>query len=105
MKFKFGPKSYGFKKENKVSELSEIPRINGCQMSDMIEAIRRTLGGFDVKFPCSENKAALHHLDQARRALGRRTERRKAEGIEGTDVETQPEPSTDLAPDSECNHG
>lgn len=58
--------------------------INGCQVDTIIEAARHILQGFQAKFPCHENDAAISHLDSALDWLERRTADREARDVEGT---------------------
>jgi hypothetical protein len=41
----------------------------------------------DEKFPCAENKEALHHIEKALEALDRRTALRQSQGIVGTNIQ------------------
>ena len=58
---------------------------NGAFVEGVIEAALRRLQFFQgSKFACSENQAAIEHLEAALGALDTRTHRREQEGTEGT---------------------
>ena len=58
--------------------------VNGCQVDTIIHAAKQILEGLNKKFPCRENSVAITRLDEAIMWLDKRTENRKAAGVEGT---------------------
>ena len=62
---------------------------NGCQIDTMIAVAREIIAGLNEQYPCEENHAVIRLLSSALERLNDRTERRKAEGIEGTSREIE----------------
>jgi len=60
--------------------------VNGCQVDTVILAALEILKGLDSKFPCIENKEAIHHLREAVLSLNDRTLDRENRGVEGVNV-------------------
>jgi hypothetical protein len=59
--------------------------VNGAQIEDVITAALRRLSELNSKLPCRENASAISSLQFALDALAIRTEKRRAQGVEGTD--------------------
>ena len=57
--------------------------VNGCQVDTLIEAAILILSGLNEKFPCTENKVAISHLDIALNYLNIRKYKREHRGVEG----------------------
>jgi hypothetical protein len=60
---------------------------NGCQIDELIQFARDTIGVFNEKFSCRENSIVLTKLDEALLWLGKRKADREARGVEGTSAE------------------
>lgn len=59
--------------------------VNGCHNEDLIAIVIDRLRGFQKgNLACSKNTRAIELLQDALRFLNRRTEDRKARGVEGT---------------------
>lgn len=71
IKFQSGPiPQYGF---------------NGIQIEDVIDVLVSRLESFQLSpMACAENGVAIEHLGFAKQALVERTEKRKVQGVEGT---------------------
>lgn len=62
---------------------------NGAFVEDVILAAQQRLEFYQrSRFACDENQEAIAHLGCALEALGRRTARREAAGVEGTHAGT-----------------
>lgn len=73
IKFQCGPRSEG--------------GSNGTTIEAMIDVLKERLEGFQRgPFACSENARAIVRLTDARHALSERTEKRQAQGVEGTNA-------------------
>ena len=58
---------------------------NGAFVEDVIDAAKARIEAYQAsKFNCEENARALQHLEAALEALDSRTQRRVADGTEGT---------------------
>ena len=58
---------------------------NGCFMEDLMTICIDRIQGFQSgDFPCTENKLALYHLEEALYWLDHRTKDRQKRGVEGT---------------------
>jgi hypothetical protein len=57
--------------------------VNGCQVDTVIHAAAAILRGFQSKFPCEENAAAIFHLENALIELEKRKKNREKRGVEG----------------------
>ena len=53
-------------------------------IEDMLNAAIKKLQGYNKELPCRENAIALTKIEEAILWLNRRTENRKACGVEGT---------------------
>ena len=71
---------------------------NGAQVDDLIRLARAVVLSLDEAFPCAENKECLKSLDEAVGALLKRSIRRGAAGIEGTEAEEAP-PAEESSPE------
>ena len=60
---------------------------NGCQIDAILHTYREILVGLNEKYPCSENKLTIAHLDKAIAYQEQRTRNRKARGVEGLNKE------------------
>lgn len=59
--------------------------INGCHNEDLIAIVIDRLQGFqESSFACKENDMAITKLEEALLWLNKRTQNRRAKGIEGT---------------------
>ncbi len=61
---------------------------NGAFVETVIAAAKQRIEFYqESKFKCAENEKALWHLDAALKILNSRTQRREAQGTEGTHAE------------------
>lgn len=67
--------------EGPVGEAGE----NGCQNEDIIEVLLHRLRGLQDRLSCRENAIAITKLEEALMWLEKRTSRRVAQGVEGTE--------------------
>ena len=59
--------------------------VNGCAIEDVIDVLVTRLEGFqNGPFRCDENALAITQLEEAKRSLLNRTDKRQAQGVEGT---------------------
>jgi hypothetical protein len=59
--------------------------VNGVANEDLIGMILTRLEGFqNSEYKCEENAEAISHLENALKALRKRTDKRIARGVEGT---------------------
>lgn len=64
----------------------KICGVNGPQIEDVIDVLVDRLEMLNTgAFRCRENSLAITHLQEAQNWLYRRTARREAAGVEGTD--------------------
>lgn len=56
---------------------------DGTTTEDVIDVVINRLNVLNNRFPCNENAAAIHHLQEARKMLDKRTEDRKKRQVEG----------------------
>jgi hypothetical protein len=61
--------------------------INGCQVDTIIETAKLIIEGLNEKFPCTENRSAIQHLQLAMHSLEQRKKNRIERGVEGTSNE------------------
>ena len=58
---------------------------NGCFVEDLLEVCEARMKFYQSsRFKCGENAEALDHISDALMCIRSRTERREAEGVEGT---------------------
>lgn len=58
--------------------------VNGCQLEDVLQvALDRLRELNNGQFPCRENALAITKLEEAIMWLEKRTENRRAQGVEG----------------------
>jgi hypothetical protein len=62
---------------------------NGCQVDMLIYIATVIIRGLNKNFPCRENSLAITKLEEADLWLQARTNRRIAQGIEGTSEEKE----------------
>jgi len=61
--------------------------VNGCQNEDLMAIVIHRLQGFQSgDFKCRENAIALTHLETALLWLQKRTDERRARGVEGKSI-------------------
>jgi len=76
-----GPKSVINLQTGTITQAGE----NGCQVEDLLAVCIDRLETFQGgPTPCKENAAAIKALKAAMQQLGKRTARRKEQGVEGT---------------------
>ncbi len=57
--------------------------VNGCQPEDVLRVALDRLRELNAQFPCRENALAITKLEEAIMWLEKRTENRRAQGVEG----------------------
>lgn len=61
--------------------------VNGCSIEDVIDVLSNRLEGFQKgPFRCRENALAITKLEEAKQWLLYRTDKRQAQGVEGTNA-------------------
>lgn len=64
--------------------------VNGLTNEALLAILIDRTKQLDDKFPCKENKEAIHHMGEALAWLNKRTAARLQQGVEGTNVAHQP---------------
>jgi acetamidase/formamidase len=60
--------------------------VNGAQTDDVLQVVIDRLEYLQDRVPCAENRRTLGHLTQALTWQAKRTARRQAQGVEGTEA-------------------